>query len=882
VAGCGDVVEGPVCRLGPERKLRVFVPAGASDVGVATSAGSAAFHPTSLGLLGIRLTVEVPSGATNLVVSAKVGSKQAQFAMRLGQSPAEPSWIQEVRARHRAGDADGAMHLLAEEETRRQGDAEGLDEHVKAIVASIRARAALATGDTAGAVDLLGRSADFHAALGELSKAAEDEGARSYALIEQLRAFGEGRASLARLAHFSRDYPEGAVIATYYEGTLALAAGEVRTALASLEEARQRADAVGYAEMARDAESSRAYGLLGVGRVDEAYRLLDALDREHGAEMAPCERATGLVNLGEAALLGREAHAGDGSGASSPSPDAPLALAEQSYVTTCLDAQTHAVVLLDQAWARLQDGEIAEARALLVRARAVTPQLDVLAMLTALELEARAWLAEGSAARALAAYRTLAARAAGVSRPYEARAAEGESAALEKLGDARGALRAIERAESVFDEVARSVPLGEGRGAFWWSRAHVTRRHVSLLLRTGRSADALAAARTARTRLRADIQRVTRGAAMSDEHRRRWEEALAEYAQGRDALAASAKDDWSLSAAALERSAAARHVRDLALRAKLDEVARDIFPAPAPSRALATEAGVIALAWLPLDDGWAAFRVEGGQPHVDRITAPTAAGRAQEAAAILLSSQASALRRAQRVQWLAFDGLREVDVHSLLLDGQPLIAHAPVEYVVDGVPQAPSSALGGRGLVVADPTGALPGARREGLSVAEASGGGPGVTLLVGSDATRARLVAELPRASWLHFSGHAAYAGADGWDSALLLAGGERLGIADILALPRVPPRVVLSGCDTGKEGEAAGPPGLGLADAFIAAGAAAVLASTRRVRDADGERFLRALSPALEAHPDDVARALQEAELALLRDSPSADWSAFRAFVR
>jgi hypothetical protein len=912
VGGCGDVLEGPVCRLGPERKLRIFVPAGATDLGVAIGSSPASFEATSLGGAGVRLAVDVPEGAEALEVTATVAGKRARFTMRLSDVPPEPGWIQEVRARHRAGDGEGALRLLEEGERRNGPEAGGLDAHVAAIVASIRARAALSAGDTKRAIELLARSADLHAALGERSSASDDEGVRSYALIEELRAFGEAHASLARLERFSRDYPEGAAIATYYEGTLALAAGAVRAGLASLEEARQRAEAVGYDEIARDAESSRAYGLLGIGRVDEAYRLLEALDREQSARMAPCERATGLVNVAEAALLAREAHAADRV-RSSPSPDTPLAQAEQLYRTTCLDAQTLAVVLLDQAWARLQDGTLGEARALIARARAATPQLDLHAEMAALDLEGRAWLApgdqpgparskradpnenegparskradpnenEGPARAALGIYRTLAARAAGVSRPYEASAAEGESAALERLGDARGALLAIERAESVLDEVARSVPLGEGRGAFWWSRAHITRRRVTLLVDAGHGAEALEAARAARARVRQDVQRVTRGAALPEESRRRWESALAEYARGREALVASAKEDWSLSAAGLERAAAARHVRDLALRAKLDDVARDVFPPPPPPRALATEPGTIALAWVPLDDGWAAFRVEGGQVHVDRVAAPTAAARAHEAAAALLASQAPAIRRAKRVQWLVVDALREVDLHGLSFEGEPLIARAPIEYVMDAVQQAASPA-GGGALVVADPTETLPGARREGLVVAAWSDGGPPATLLLGPDATRARVLSELLHASSLHFSGHAAYAGPDGWDSALLLAGGERLAVADVLALPRVPARVILSGCETGKGGEGRGPPGLGLADAFIASGASAVLASTRRVQDEDGERLLRLLAPALEAHSDDVAEALREAQLALRRDAPEADWSAFRAFVR
>jgi CHAT domain-containing protein len=141
--------------------------------------------------------------------------------------------------------------------------------------------------------------------------------------------------------------------------------------------------------------------------------------------------------------------------------------------------------------------------------------------------------------------------------------------------------------------------------------------------------------------------------------------------------------------------------------------------------------------------------------------------------------------------------------------------------------------------------------------------------------------MAALSASSFLSFSGHATYAGADGWDSALLLAGGERLGVADILALQQAPSLVVLSGCETGREGEHGGPGGLGLSDAFIASGARAVVASNRRVRDDDGERMMRALGPALAAHPADAAQALREAQTTILREAPTVDWSAYRVLV-
>jgi CHAT domain-containing protein len=91
-----------------------------------------------------------------------------------------------------------------------------------------------------------------------------------------------------------------------------------------------------------------------------------------------------------------------------------------------------------------------------------------------------------------------------------------------------------------------------------------------------------------------------------------------------------------------------------------------------------------------------------------------------------------------------------------------------------------------------------------------------------------------------------------------------------------------VLSGCETGAQRSATGAPGLGLAEAFIAAGTRAVIGASRTVRDDDAEALHLALLPALAAHPADAASALRDAQLSVRKSHPSADWSAFRAFVR
>jgi CHAT domain-containing protein len=116
-------------------------------------------------------------------------------------------------------------------------------------------------------------------------------------------------------------------------------------------------------------------------------------------------------------------------------------------------------------------------------------------------------------------------------------------------------------------------------------------------------------------------------------------------------------------------------------------------------------------------------------------------------------------------------------------------------------------------------------------------------------------------------------------------VAQGGYLSIPDILAMDRVPPIVVLSGCETARA-DPNGPEGLGMAQAFLAAGAHQVIASVRPVNDAlavsVSKRFYAAWGGYRAAGaPLDVAPALRTALLDIAAN-PSMDWSTFRVIVR
>ena len=198
--------------------------------------------------------------------------------------------------------------------------------------------------------------------------------------------------------------------------------------------------------------------------------------------------------------------------------------------------------------------------------------------------------------------------------------------------------------------------------------------------------------------------------------------------------------------------------------------------------------------------------------------------------------------------------------------------HAQVQVPVGYLPYAgllartASIPAGGAPWVVADPTLDLPFARREGQSVA---GLLPGARSVFGGEARRDVVLDALRNAPILHFAGHGSLDAASPWDAYLALAGGGRLTVGDVLTTPLPGGLVVLSGCETARTVEL-GAEHLGLADAFVLAGARAVIAADRPIDDAGTRAFFERFYQAGGAvHPGAALKiaAAQEPEGAAFR---------------
>jgi CHAT domain-containing protein len=168
----------------------------------------------------------------------------------------------------------------------------------------------------------------------------------------------------------------------------------------------------------------------------------------------------------------------------------------------------------------------------------------------------------------------------------------------------------------------------------------------------------------------------------------------------------------------------------------------------------------------------------------------------------------------------------------------------------------------------------------------------PGATMLAGADATRDLVLKRLSEAEVFHFAGHALATRRGMRGSRLVLApGGSADGgllYGDDIAALRLPNLrlVVLSACETLTQGAAASYRLDGLAEAFLAAGAAGVIGSSWTVDDEGTARIMTRLHRGISAGMS-AAEALREAQLAALRRPGGTSarlrtWAAFRFITR
>ncbi len=895
-AGCREVRPGPACepsatvtvwaRSAPETDLRVQVDDRAFDTRseVAQSVDG-----------GWRFTLPieanpVASGAMEIRVSAIEDGRERTFRLALVE-PDQPRWLDEARGWSRR-DPERARRLLHEH-------ADEVPEELLGFVLSLQAKLAPSRDEMRQQLEA---AVEHHLTQGNLLQLAQD-----FATLNWLD--NESRDFVRRLQHAETIRPrlaelpvshipgEATVILGYYEGSLHSDLGDFRTALEVFQDAVETSRRLNLNQHLRDSVLARqALVLQRLGRRDEAAELVRAFAERPDTDHPPCQQAELLNSFAWTQLF-------DGEGLVDPLPLLRRALESSTTGGGDCDSWLPLDLWLNLALAHTQRGETWEAHAALDQAAAFEARANALHHLWRLDIEGRLALLESNGFKALDTYADMERLAARAFDPQAVWWSKVQQAgAHELLGDVDAALTAYAEAERQVDQQSLLVPLAKGRFAFDNARQLSARRQISLLLDQDRVADAFDAARRSRARVLHSVRQGHRRARLTAEEQARWDLGVAEYVQQRAQSEAAAAEHWTLSRRRLDVAEARYSTRQQQALQALDrsfQVLDTQPPAPPPP----LRAGELVLAFHPLAQRgvqpdtadargaqpWVVFAARlgnDGRPAVESHRFDLDAELLADPPRLadqLLAPFRDAIDASRRLRILAHGPLQDVDVHALPWNGDVVLAALPVVYSLDlTAPASPRTPR--RALVVGDPRGDLPAARREAEHTAAllTEHGYTRVESLQQHEATLAALQGRLEDIDLLHVAGHSVRAGRFGWDSALLLADDGRLTLGDVLALPEAPTWVVLSGCDSaralgpsGGREDGARTAGLGLAQAFLVAGSSAVVASLRPVGDRDTEALFHRF---YTGNGKNLGERLRQAQLDWRRAEPTADWASFR----
>lgn len=533
-------------------------------------------------------------------------------------------------------------------------------------------------------------------------------------------------------------------------------------------------------------------------------------------------------------------------------------------------------IVANMAWAAHLDGDRAAAHALLEEAERLDPSKHAYASVFMALTEARLLLDEGRAGESEDRFergeRLAREESGGQDSDFTWRAAYGRGQALAAQGRQDRALAYFRAALLGLERLSTRTGVRSTRALFFEERRQLVDDMVELLLARSATEEAFQTEDQARAIVLRGLESRVRAERLSEEQRLEWERRVGRYLDARGAYEkrrgrAELLSGKALDAFEIEQARARRAVADAfdAAYAYLDDSASSFVASGASARAIgrALEEDEALITFASIHRETSVFILRRGSirhawikdgdlsPVLDRI------GRA-------------------RHLYVVPGG---VDAALALATGvRPSSNGAVIESIgISFLPYA--GALLRRGerskgppLVVADPNSNLPFARREGEAVAHLF---PEGRFLSGETAKRSEVLASMNNARVFHFAGHGEVRSEQPWDAHLKLAGDETLSLEELLiARPRAGV-VVLSGCDTGKQGKLSASERVGLPEAFLLAGAHAILATDRKVNDEDASRFIRRFYDAGGA--DHPGPAFQRAAVASLRENDRV-WEAFR----
>jgi tetratricopeptide (TPR) repeat protein len=873
--GCDAVRGDALCEVTGETKLRLWASLPSKRVAVRVDGREVEAERTEVAE-GTRLVVAPGAGARAIALWADGRTPVLEVALA-----APPDWPAALR---RADVLKGQHKLDQAEEALAEVEQDGRPE-VKLQSRRIRARIERRRLHADKADELLQATSTEAHSIERWADEVEDRLLMAYRRITQTYDFAAAERELDAAEQASARCPSCKIEVRYHRGLLAVEIGDFVRALALLRSVADEATALGLAKRATDARLMLVEVLDILGRYREATAL-SAQDAGPVVSADPCRRVEITTNRAWASLRAAGAQA-DHTESAHIAADA-VAEARRGCQARLGEA------LLNLAFAEAAPGKTKEARAHLDEAARVKGPGDARFEAWSARLSIQLDLDENPA-RALTLAETLRARGeVTLSSELSFEAAFGKAQALDALGR-DGAQAAYEEAAQQLDAWSELVPLGEGRATFFDRQDRASQAWIDFLVRRAERAPAgseeraqvvRSAVNAAKSSLSRLFVTLASGPCVSGEEigRYRRTRSAADEALGEGKPVSSTVRD------ALERSrrAAACQAGGRPLMAVATSNRHGDSVARALSSVDRAEAEV-SLVYHPVRKGWVGFAIKtDGDISFARLGALDPRAPPEALAGALLAPFSEDIDRAARIRVPAHGPLSDVSFETLPWRGGLLADHAAILYGLDAPPRAaelepPACGARPRAVVVFDSRGNLPAAARSGPEITgalEKLGWAP--LTLAAKTATKQAVVEALtdPCTRLFHYEGHAAFAGRDGTQAALQLAGEEVLTVKDVQALPRVPEILVLAGCETAKDD------GLGLAQVFLLRGARQVLATTQVVPDEASARIARRLydhAPDAGEGVPDLATALRSSARSFRGERPGdADWQHFRVLAR
>lgn len=872
LVGCDEVRTGALCELdgGTAHTLTVLRPPSDGDSLFAVVDGEPARLQPVAG--GARSTLDVPAGARALRLFTLGEDRLARVDVGLGPLQTEEP-LRQAQAALAAGELEAAYR--GAEAIVLRGGSPGEVARARGVMARAARRGAPSAKSPG---ELFEEAIAADRAAGLVRSGLRDHFALShwlrerYRLDDARRVLDDASRLLDELGSDASLYAEAKAQLPYYQASTALDRGDVLTAVAAAERSYREATRLGLTSDAEAADTLRLELTPYLGRYDEARAIAQRLEASLPG-LEGCARFERSTNLGWFALR-------DGQRGGDAAPDAALALFQSALALTekeCDSALERSIAHTNLARALLAGrGEALPPETL----EEVARHLDAARTLAEppwelrfewLELGGKLQLLRGRPVEAGLELERLRGWAEQGSHPaWRRKVLVLLARVAQRAGNAKGAEELLAESVRSLEEEARLVPLGDGRGSFLASANEAPDALIELQLARG---DVASAANTAEAALGRALRSVS-ASAVTGRADPAFAAATEAYQAERRALDDAAKDDWLHGGTLPPDVAEQRRALHARLRAAADK-ALSLLPGASTPFALAPlAAGEARLVYYRSAAGWLGFATHGEVARYVRLALPAPLPESpEELAALFLAPFESVLAGATALRIAAPDALREVELHALPLGGRPLAALG-VRYSVGlSAKPGPTGALAPSAsvLIVGDPRRNLPGAMVEAQAVGNLHG--PQARLLLQGSATRENVLEEIDaHPDLLHYVGHAAPEGTagvparDGITGALLLADDGQFLVTDVLALRAAPRLVVLSACESANASE-----GFGLAQAFLAAGADAVIATSRPIPDGAGKALLLALHDRLRAGAD-VATAFRDAQLSLLASEPNA----------